>query len=690
MKKVSVIIPLYNKEKFVAECLSSVCAQTLRDIEVICIDDGSTDGSAKVVERFLENDDRIILLRQKNSGAAVARNAGLKKADGTYVCFMDPDDWYPDSKVLEDLYVAAESSNANICGGSLYEYQNGSIAKEFSGSKAKYCFSQDGFVDYSEYQFDYGFTRFLYKTAFIRENNLEFPAYECFEDPVFFVKAMAAAKCFYALKRPSYVYRVAYRKVNWSNERLISLALGLCDVLELSRDRSLQELHTLELERVASSYLNLFYSTLTEPNETLGFALTRMRHAIDSRIVEGNKNLRNMLDALDNLMRCYWLLLGKDASSERVERPAADEPLVSVVVPVFNVEKYVAFTLGSLVSQTLENIEIIVVDDGSTDASLMRVTPFEEADKRIRVIRKENGGLSSARNAGMRVARGKYLVFLDSDDLLAPEALENLYITADSLNLDDLFFSAESFYETPAAMEKFPNYKTYYTYKGAYEEPMTGQEFFVALRENGDFKPSACLQFLRRDFLSDHSITFYDGILHEDNLFTMECLACAQRVFLQNEQFYKRRVHEGSIMTSEKGLKNAYGYYCSAQGFIAFLKEQSIEIMPSSLPYFRRQIAQFIDEAMRYCLSASPSSLESFLSTLPASDNLQFSLTVMTRVDYERVLKKKDMKIKTQETSAKEREKKIRESNSYRIGRAVTSPLRWLKRSIKSLKKRIS
>ena len=103
MPKVSVIIPVYNVEKYLRQCLDSVVNQTLKDIEIICVDDGSTDNSLAILEEYAANDDRFIILEQKNQGAGAARNKGLEVAKGEFVHFMDSDDWI-ETYAYEELY----------------------------------------------------------------------------------------------------------------------------------------------------------------------------------------------------------------------------------------------------------------------------------------------------------------------------------------------------------------------------------------------------------------------------------------------------------------------------------------------------------------------------------------------------------------------------------------------------------
>lgn len=122
-------------------------------------------------------------------------------------------------------------------------------------------------------------------------------------------------------------------------------------------------------------------------------------------------------------------------------------PKVSVIVPVYNVEKYLSECLESLINQTLSDIEIICVNDGSTDDSRNVLERYAASDKRIAVVNQTNKGLSAARNSGVKTARGRYLYFLDSDDFIDRNALEYLYQEAEKYRLDILYFDGVSVWE---------------------------------------------------------------------------------------------------------------------------------------------------------------------------------------------------------------------------------------------------
>ena len=113
MVKVSVIIPVYNVEPYLKQCMDSVVGQTLKDIEIICVDDGSTDGSLDILREYAAEDNRIQIIEQKNAGAGAARNNGMRHATGKYLSFLDSDDFF-EPRMLEKAYDLAEKDQADF------------------------------------------------------------------------------------------------------------------------------------------------------------------------------------------------------------------------------------------------------------------------------------------------------------------------------------------------------------------------------------------------------------------------------------------------------------------------------------------------------------------------------------------------------------------------------------------------
>lgn len=252
MPKISVIIPVYNVEKYLPACLDSVVNQTLRDIEIICINDGSPDNSLSILQDYASKDERIVLIDKQNEGVGKARNDGIRAAGGEFIAFMDSDDYYPAPDVLEKLYTAAKKNNVKIAGGYRVKFtENGTITEErYPISDGGLAFSANGVTDYNDYQFDYGFTLYIFEREMLIANNIVFPPYKRFQDPPFFVRAMIAAGRFYACDFPCYRYRLLPMASKYNIRSTLDYLHGLTDNLNVSRDNNLAKLHYLTAQRL--------------------------------------------------------------------------------------------------------------------------------------------------------------------------------------------------------------------------------------------------------------------------------------------------------------------------------------------------------------------------------------------------------------------------------------------------------
>ena len=257
---VSVIIPVWNSGKYFRECLDSVLAQTLRNIEILIVDDASTDGSGTVADEYAVRDARITVLHQKKSiGAGPARNTAMAIAQGKYIAFMDSDDLYPSDDVLEILYHNAAKHKANICGGSLYKID--AEGKILDKKIPHQFFTREGWYNYCDYQYDGGFYRFLYRRAFLEERTLRFTSYRRFQDALFFVQTMTEAERFYALTRDSYAYRKEHKSVVWTYEKVRDHLKGLHEIICFSSAHHFNRLHYLMVKNLLDTvnYKMKFY-----------------------------------------------------------------------------------------------------------------------------------------------------------------------------------------------------------------------------------------------------------------------------------------------------------------------------------------------------------------------------------------------------------------------------------------------
>ena len=252
--KISVIIPVYNMAAYLEEAVGSLRTQTMADWEAVCVDDGSTDAGAGMLDRYAAEDPRIRVIHQENRGVGAARNRGIDSARGQFLFFLDPDDRIADGNVFSDLYEAAVNNSVRICGGSFREFSGTKVKSEWKGLNAPYTFPEDRRYTYREYQFDYGWVRFLYERRFLNENGLRLPEYTYFEDPVFFVRAMDRAGEFYALKRPVYCYRTGYKSTELSYPKTLDLVRGFRDNFAFAAERGYSALTELEKTRFRTEY----------------------------------------------------------------------------------------------------------------------------------------------------------------------------------------------------------------------------------------------------------------------------------------------------------------------------------------------------------------------------------------------------------------------------------------------------
>ena len=234
---------------------------------------------------------------------------------------------------------------------------------------------------------------------------------------------------------------------------------------------------------------------------------------------------------------------------------------VSIIIPVYNTEEYLAKCLNSILAQTMTDLEIICIDDGSTDASTRIMSEFAEKDSRVSVLRQENSGQSAARNRGIDAASGEYVCFVDSDDWLDAEALEKLCPPADRENLDVLYFGGKVSFDTENLRKNHDEY-----FDRAYGRTdnggkvLNGKDMLIWQRDRRQFWKIPCMALIRRSYLLEKQIRFKEGMIHEDNLFAYQLCISAERTMLTPDAYYNRLVREDSVVTAVKTHRNLYGY----------------------------------------------------------------------------------------------------------------------------------
>lgn len=201
-------MPVYNASQFLKFSCESVAKQTLKDLELICVDDGSTDESLETLNKLKEKYSFIKIFSQKNKGPGNARNLGLSKAIGEYVAFLDADDKFIDETALEKMYFYGFKNNANIVCGNLKRItQTGELDENYDYENARFkYFSKKDIILPVEYGIPFAFYRNLFKRDFLEKNNIKFPDYRFGEDPIFLTKALINVEELHVLCTDLYGY----------------------------------------------------------------------------------------------------------------------------------------------------------------------------------------------------------------------------------------------------------------------------------------------------------------------------------------------------------------------------------------------------------------------------------------------------------------------------------------------------
>lgn len=227
--------------------------------------------------------------------------------------------------------------------------------------------------------------------------------------------------------------------------------------------------------------------------------------------------------------------------------------MVSLIMPVYNVKKYLAEAVDSILRQTYTDWELILVDDGSTDGSGAICDGYAAEEERIHVIHQKNKGASGARNAGLEVASGKYVYFPDADDWICRALLEKCVAAMEESGAQIAFFDGIRVTEDGERAED----ANVYVHADLDEAVKTGLDWYIEMKGADFFTCGLPFHFYERAFLVESGLKLVEGIMYEDELFSFQAYSKAARVKRINDALYVRRVRSGSVMTSRKTAYNA-------------------------------------------------------------------------------------------------------------------------------------
>ncbi len=267
MIKITVIIPIFNMEQYIEKCLNSILEQSLKEIEIICIDDGSSDDTQKMIHKMQKENSNIIYKKQKNLGSGSARNLGIACAGGKYLAFMDADDFYPDAFALEYLYHTAERLKMEICGGSRCICHENVIA--YNGARKDLIFSGDQEIPAKQFGVYNGYQQFIYNTDFINKHGLRFPDYRRGQDSPFFARALSLADQICLCGIYSYCYRKEHKEVVYDETKALDSMKAMRDTLEITVQSNMWKMYTSILNDFFGEASAIMYKYIADGNQEM-------------------------------------------------------------------------------------------------------------------------------------------------------------------------------------------------------------------------------------------------------------------------------------------------------------------------------------------------------------------------------------------------------------------------------------
>ena len=563
-------MPVFNDEEFIQESLESIFNQTLTDLEVICVNDGSTDNSLAILEKYKSKyDSKIKIFNQENQGSGIARNNAMTYATGEYIAFLDSDDIFIDKTALEQMYNAAINDNVNMVSANLKVID---LNGELIINKNLRRFSEHEILKSEDYGIPYSFYKNIFKREFIIENDFKFPDLLRGQDPVFFAEILSKLDKFSTISVDFYALRSAgnnFGKIN-SFRKKHDYIEHFRQVFEILRNSGFNNLVDEYKQQL------FYYLKSPENSEEDKKEIKTIMHDV----FKDNELILNACDSFFNKIK------------------------VSLIIPVYNAEEFLDESINSILNQTLSDIELVCVNDGSKDDSLKMLENFSKKDNRIKIIDQKNQGCGAARNKALENATGDYIYFFDPDDYLVPDALEKLYENAISNNSDFVIFKIASFRDGEPINYDEPGFE--------FEKIFNDIDFnnftfnYRAIKRHvllSSFAPWT--KFYKKEFLDKYDdFRFHTNVAFDDVPFHVQSMLRAKRISYVPEFFYHYRLSNPNSVNNtasnapdifkivdyvEKFLKNENFFNEFREDFIIFkITQLSMYISSShSEDYFK-------------------------------------------------------------------------------------------------------
>ena len=470
--KVSVLVPIYNVACYLDECLSSLARQTLSDIEIICINDGSTDNSLEICKKYAKADKRFVIINKKNSGYGDSMNQGLKKACGEYIGIVESDDFVK-PEMLKTLYDEAVKNDADVVKTNAYFYwtdTNKAVLMELIDENNVGKVICPRTKKSNIYYKIPSIWSAIYRRDYLLKNDIHFlptPG-ASYQDTSFTFKVWMSAERVVFLDKAFLYYRQdnAGSSMNNISKKASAIWKEFDEIEKYAIEHNYEEEMPIIKERKFIHSYNFLLCMQGKDILNFGKEISKAIHGYkvpveyfqtdkqrkNFKMIQRHPRLFYFLKRNHMKVDCYkGYVLNRFMPSRRRENyirylkdelrdrrlykgpehyyffePETEKLKISIIVPTHNDKEIIKTCIDSLKAQTHSNIEIIIVNDGKDKESDEIIEKIAASDPRIKTVKTHEKGVATARNAGLKLATGKFVMWCDSDDSFTKDTCEKM------------------------------------------------------------------------------------------------------------------------------------------------------------------------------------------------------------------------------------------------------------------------
>lgn len=661
-------MPIFNDEEYLRESIDSILKQSLKDIEVICVNDGSTDGSLEILNEFSKKYDFIKVFTKENEGSGIARNYALTKATGEFIAYLDSDDIFINEEALELMYNSAIMNNALMVSANLLGIN---INGELVVNRNLERFTEEGIITPQEYGIPYSFYKNIFDREFLLKHNINFPDLLRGQDPVFLAEIFTLVDKIPTVPVDLYGFRYpktgSLLKINTFRKKYdyIKHFKETFDILDDAGFNVMRKNYEVKLFEFINAYHN------------------RYTKEIKDIIYDIFKDDEEILNSMKNIFI---------------------NPKVSVIVPIHNASEFLNDSISSILKQSLNEIELLCVNMVSEDDSLDILQDFYQKDSRVRIINQENIDFGAAINRALDDSCGDYIYLFGFGEYMTRNILKIFYNNAVK-NDSDLVVSKIVIKDKEEMDYYYPGFDLEKVFGDVDFDNFTFDYKDVkSYVLNSSFVPYNRLY--KKEFLDKYDdLRFFTDVAYDDIPFHVHSMLKASRISFVPKFFYRYNQNSNPNEDSSKYCRifeicevverllreeNHFDEFTEEFKLFKITQINKYLMSANSEEYFQRAKKEYSDINLCKNYSMRPELLKRYYNVLESASfaeykSKDYELRINEYMEKRDMLKRETKKLKKENTNLKKQINGLKRENEAIINSnswKLTKIFRKLKKSL--------